>query len=78
MIVRWGVYSPFTNTVNPLDGRVEVNMCGSGIEGNNPENKLVFKRPDTIMQDEQSSKAAPGKITFDIRKGNTVSLYLQN
>lgn len=55
------------------ESRVEINMFASGIESTNPENKLVFKRPETKMQDEHSAKAAPGKITFDIKKGNHVN-----
>ena len=48
-------------------------MFGSGPETLNPEQKLVFKHPDTRMQDAQSSKTAHGKITFEIRKGNVVN-----
>lgn len=49
-------------------------MFGTGHETYNPENKLIFKRPETSMQDEISAKAAPGKITFDLRRGNHVSI----
>jgi hypothetical protein len=52
---------------------MEINMFGAGIETLNPDEKLVFKRPNTNMQDNVSSKSAPGKITFDIRKGNTIN-----
>ena len=48
-------------------------MFGTGFEAINPEGKLVYRRPDTNMQDNFSSKSAPGKITFDIRKGNHVN-----
>jgi hypothetical protein len=54
------------------DSRIEINMFGTGFETLNPDNRLVFKRPNTRMQDNQSSRSAPGKITFDIRKGNHV------
>ena len=75
-MVRWEVYCPFGRSVNTeLDGRVEINIFG--LSGNNqihnPVNRLVYQRPNTNMQDESSSKAAPGKITFDIRRGNNVS-----
>jgi hypothetical protein len=75
IIVRWGAYTPFADSLNTDidETRMEINMFGAGTETLNPEEKLVFKRPDTNMQDNASSKSAPGKITFDIRKGNTVN-----
>ncbi len=78
VIVRWGAYNPFARNVNnQLDGRVEINMFGGGVETHNPEQRLVFMSPDTDMQDQASSKSAPGKITFDIRKGNSVSWIMR-
>jgi hypothetical protein len=75
ILVRWGTYCPFAANLNQDmdDSRVEINLFGMGKEGNNPENKLVFKRPDTNMQDEISSKLAPGRISFDLRKGGHVN-----
>jgi hypothetical protein len=73
IVVRWGAFCPFSDS-NQLDGRVEINMFGAGIETNNPEQKLVFMRPQTDLQDQLSSRSAPGKITFDIRKGNNVKI----
>ena len=74
--VRWGVYCPFGRSVSTeLDGRVEINMFGlngSNTQLHNPVNRLVYQRPNTDMQDESSSRAASGKITFDIRRGNNV------
>ena len=72
ILVRWGAYCPYEQSrADQLDGRFELNFFGSEVQ--NPENRLIFARPDTLMQDKQSSLSAPGKITFDIRKGNTVS-----
>jgi hypothetical protein len=72
--LRWSAFTPFAgNYSSPsseFSGRIELNMFG--VEKNNPSFKLVFKRPDTNMQDRLSSKTAPGKITFEIRKGNQV------
>ena len=74
ILIRWAAYCPFTDNLNKLDqNRIEINMFGSGFESVNPGQRLVFKRPDTRMQDEQSSKSAHGRIVFDIRKGNEVN-----
>lgn len=74
VLIRWAAYCPFTDNLNKLDqNRIEINMFGSGFESVNPGQRLVFKRPDTRMQDEQSSKSAYGRIVFDIRKGNEVN-----
>lgn len=43
-----------------------------GVKFNNPERVLVYKTPDTKMQDEFSSKSAPGKIMFRFKKGGQV------
>ena len=73
-MIRWGVYCPFSKSVhNELDGRVEINMFSQGNQLQNPVNRLVYQRPNTNMQDEMSARTASGKITFDIRRGNTVS-----
>lgn len=76
IVVRWGAFSPYSIGLNEdvNDGRVEINMYGasSSIEARNPENRLVFKSPDTDMQDEYSSRMAPGRISFNIRKGTHV------
>ncbi|CAF0840751.1 unnamed protein product [Brachionus calyciflorus] len=75
ILIRWSAYSPFSDNLNKFDdkNRIEINMFGSGEETINPENKLVFKRVDTRMQDEQSSKTAHGKIIFGLRKGNSIN-----
>ena len=74
IMIRWGVYCPFSKSVHTeLDGRVEINMFSQDNHMQNPVNRLVYQRPNTNMQDENSSRAASGKITFDIRRGNNVS-----
>ncbi len=56
-----------------MDGRYEIQVFGgSKLETINPDGRLVFKSPDTNMQDKVSSKMAPGKIAFYIKKGNQV------
>lgn len=76
-MVRWGAYCPYSAGLSDdmNDGRVEINMYGasSSMETRNPENRLVFKSPDTDMQDEYSSRMAPGRISFNIRKGTHVN-----
>ena len=59
------------------ESRIEINMYGTGYETINPDGRLVYKRPYTKMQDNISSKSAPWKITFDIRKGNHVRIFLR-
>lgn len=78
IVVRWGAFCPYSNNLNEDmdDSRVEINMFGVGHEAKNPENKLIFKRPDTNMQDEYSSRMAPGRISFNLRKGNHVRGFL--
>jgi nephrocystin-4 len=74
VVVRWGSFFPFLyDNINKLDGHIEVNLFGAGLETNNPDRKLVYHRPDTLMQDKNSSKSAPGKISFQIKSGNQVS-----
>jgi nephrocystin-4 len=75
ILVRWGAYTPFADSldVDMDESRIEVNLFGAGVETLNPDEKLMFKRPDTNMQDNVSSRAAPGRISFEIRKGNTVN-----
>ena len=83
VVVRWGAYCPFAGAglnEEMSDGRVEINMLGGVAsqhpESRNPENRLVFKIPDTNMQDEYSSRMAPGRISFNIKKGTHVYLRL--
>ena len=38
----------------------------------NPEKTLIYKIPDTKMQDEFSAKIAPGRIVFQFKKGGQV------
>ena len=79
IVVRWGAYCPYSNNLNEDmdDTRVEINMFGAGNhEAQNPENKLIFKKPDTIMQDEYSSRLAPGRISFTLRKGSHVRDFM--
>jgi hypothetical protein len=72
VIVRWGAWSPFLNNKIDNDGIYEINMHG-GSHISNPEKTLVYKIPDTKMQDEISTKSAPGKIIFQFKRGNQVS-----
>jgi hypothetical protein len=77
IMVRWGAFCPYATGLNEdmNDGRVEINMFGTASPNDtlqNPENRLVFKRPDTDMQDEYSSRMAPGRISFNIKKGTHV------
>jgi hypothetical protein len=71
VIVRWAAWSPFSNNNLDVDNIFEINMYG-GCRVNNPEKSLVFKIPDTKMQDEFSAKSAPGKIVFQFTKGGQV------
>ena len=49
-----------------------------GCRISNPEKTLIYKIPDTKMQDETSTKSAPGKIVFQFKKGGQVSKLLVN
>jgi hypothetical protein len=73
--LRWSAFTPFVGNYSSTEFncRIELNMFG--IEKKNPSFKLVFKRPDTNMQDKFSSKTAPGKITFEVKKGNQVNEF---
>ena len=71
MIVRWGAWSPFLNNKLDNDGIYEINIYG-GCRISNPEKTLVYKIPDTKMQDEMSTKSAPGKMIFQFKKGGQV------
>ena len=54
VLVRWGAYCPHEQRElhERVDGQMEVHLYGggSGLQAHNPEQKLVFKRPDTNMQ----------------------------
>ncbi len=72
MIARWAAWSPFTNINRESEFHVDLNLFG-GSKPNNPDKLLVFKVPDTKMQDELSSKHAPGTIRFLFQQGNQVN-----
>ena len=70
--------------VDDITSRIDLNLFGNNLVHSidrfssninqyyNPSNVLVFKCPDTNMQDKLSSKQANGKMSFEIKKGNQV------
>ncbi len=77
ILVRWGAFSPFLNKQSFDDYfRYEINLHGNSKTYTiNPDFKLLYKMPDSEMHDNVSSAAAPGKISFNIKKGK---LFLKN
>ena len=78
ILVRWGAFSPFANKQQSDENylnenyRYEMNLHGSSDNDTmNPDFKLLYKMPDSDMHDDASSAAAPGKISFNIKKGKS-------
>ena len=70
--MRWSAWSPSNVITNDTEGNAELNMFGGSLK-QNPESVLVFKKPDTKMQDANSAFHAAGKISFSYKSGAEVN-----
>ena len=72
ILIRWASYTPFANNgIINENSRTEVGLFGSSDPDSiSPDFKMVYKKPNTNMHDKHSSASAPGKISFNIKKGN--------
>ena len=79
ILVRWGVYSPFNNNERTSqlgeEDTCEVCLFGSSQPDTmNPDFRMLYMTPDTNMHDKESSISTPGKISFNIKKGENFRL----
>ena len=70
ILIRWGVYSPFSNKDIHYTNECEVNLFGnSEIITTNPDFRLLYKKT-LNFQNHKALMEAPGKIVFRLKKSN--------
>lgn len=75
ILVRWSAYSPFSaNKSLHEEDTCEISLFGNSSSTTiNPDFNMLYTSPNSNMHDVLSSLSAPGKITFNIKKGNQVN-----